>query len=146
MVNEYVESHRSFYNQVMAVIEADSSKFQIIDAVWFGKWVRGEEDLGPISIHQFVCNHSKLNPAFIHQIKYVSVEAWKLLVDRYGGGPSITNSNLCYDCALSLYSGSLSFHSFTSSFIIITSFASLSLLSLTMMIMMMAMMMMKGTQ
>ena len=109
MINEYVNTHKTFYNKIMSIIEVDPStqnkEFRIIDSIWFARWVRGELDLDCIDMNHFICPHKKLKPSAIAQSKFISVEAWNLLVDKYGGGPPIRDSNLCPDCAVSLYSG-----------------------------------------
>ena len=80
--------------------------FHWIDVIWWGKFVRGEKDIGKISNECLLCKHKKVDPNQIVRMKQISFEAAKLLFDRFGGGPLLTRDDSCNECAIALYDGS----------------------------------------
>lgn len=101
-----VEERREHIKEVVNVIKPDLDDPEdayFIDAEWLTKWANAppNEEMPAISNSDLLCEHNRLDPLAWDSAKRVSGAAWGMLLDKWGGGPQLTQKDLCLECTTS---------------------------------------------
>ena len=100
-----VEGRREHIKAVVDVIRPDlddPDDAYFIDAEWLTKWANTppSEEMPAIDNKELTCEHGShsLDPLAWDSAKRISGAAWRMLVDRWDGGPELQQTNLCDEC------------------------------------------------
>uniref|UniRef100_M4AWU6 Ubiquitin carboxyl-terminal hydrolase 48 n=1 Tax=Xiphophorus maculatus TaxID=8083 RepID=M4AWU6_XIPMA len=101
MRKQSVDKGRAKHEEVKELYDllpAKDELYEFLPLEWLKKWLDDSTATKEIDNSIFLCSHGKLHPDNMGEIKRVSLEAAKLLYERYGGGPKLDGSSLCRDC------------------------------------------------
>jgi hypothetical protein len=98
-----VEDRREHIKEVVRAIKPDLGNpddAYFINAEWLTKWANTppSEELPAISNSELVCEHDCLDPQAWDSAKRISGVAWQMLQSQWGGGPALTQKDLCVEC------------------------------------------------
>uniref|UniRef100_A0A6B2KY63 ubiquitinyl hydrolase 1 n=1 Tax=Arcella intermedia TaxID=1963864 RepID=A0A6B2KY63_9EUKA len=83
---------------IKSILSPDYSPSCWINADWLRRWLLKESNLGKINNEVLYCEHKKLTTN-IYLLKRIRGEAWKKLVEQYGGGPEfVDEKSFCTKC------------------------------------------------
>uniref|UniRef100_A0A3P9Q730 Ubiquitin carboxyl-terminal hydrolase 48 n=1 Tax=Poecilia reticulata TaxID=8081 RepID=A0A3P9Q730_POERE len=101
MRKQSVDKGRAKHEEVKELYDllpAKDELYEFLPLEWLKKWLDDSTATKEIDNSIFLCSHGKLHPDNMGEIKRVSLEAAKLLYERYGGGPRLDGSSMCRDC------------------------------------------------
>lgn len=93
---EHKENYKKFMNLAAYV---SNQPYHRIDVKYLTSWIIGETN-DPINNKEILCPHGNVNPRNPERLKIIHSKGWDFLhqlVD--GGGPALTEANLCLECA-----------------------------------------------
>ncbi len=62
------------YAITMMPVDSDSEDFDVVPTMWLQQWLLKPESDSLIDNHKFVCQHGKLDPNEVPNIKYINSE------------------------------------------------------------------------
>uniref|UniRef100_A0A672Y9C0 Ubiquitin carboxyl-terminal hydrolase 48 n=1 Tax=Sphaeramia orbicularis TaxID=375764 RepID=A0A672Y9C0_9TELE len=102
MRKQSVDKGKAKHEEVKELYELlpakDGEPYEFISLDWLKKWLDDATATKEIDNSLFLCSHGKLHPDNVGESKRVSLQAAKLLYERYGGGPRLDSSSLCREC------------------------------------------------
>ena len=98
-----VKDRREHIRGVVRVIAPDledPNDAFFIDGEWLTKWANAppSEEMPAISNGELQCEHGGLDPLAWDSAKRISSAAWRMLRERWGGGPQLHQEDLCGEC------------------------------------------------
>src|SRR3990167_1847849 len=102
MKEEY-EKHKDVYNKVMRATFSNYEKHYWIDKGWFSDWVKGKGTA--INNGGLLCEHNKVSPLKLNQMKLLPESSWVLLASCYDVDFTLSTDDCCLYCAAPIFDG-----------------------------------------
>eukprot|EP00026_Physarum_polycephalum_P000821 Phypoly_transcript_00822.p1 GENE.Phypoly_transcript_00822~~Phypoly_transcript_00822.p1 ORF type:complete len:1300 (+),score=300.82 Phypoly_transcript_00822:456-3902(+) len=78
---------------------AAGAPFNWISTEWLSSWLKATPDLTQIDNTKIICEHNRVDPSKITDMKRISRAVWEHLnTQQYAGGPELTENEYCIDC------------------------------------------------
>ncbi|XP_043919177.1 ubiquitin carboxyl-terminal hydrolase 48 isoform X3 [Protopterus annectens] len=91
------EEVKELYQMLPAALD---KPYEFLPLVWLQKWLDESTPTKPIDNCKYLCQHNKLQPDRISDMKRISKASADILYSRYSGGPRLDASALCWDCVV----------------------------------------------
>ncbi|KAI4316238.1 hypothetical protein L6164_024237 [Bauhinia variegata] len=82
-----------------APVQPLEKPFYLVSSDWLRQWA---ENVTPTTLDNTTiqCSHGKVPVSKVNLMKRLSCKAWEMLLSKYGGGPTLSDSDCCWDCLI----------------------------------------------